>query len=292
VIVATADSDVRRDVETALKDLDAASTRFCSTLQEATVALAEIDPDLLLIGEAFPDGEGSDLIVSLRHGGIGSNPFLPVVGLSLNPTAGSGRRLVVCGADMVTRLPPEAKRLRQEINALAEARRPFVVTSDYVGPDRRAGSDRQSAIPLLEVPNTLKVKAEGKEGSDLSAAIDAMMEEVNRQKLIRHGVQIAFLVDHAGPDLLIGDMSETAISCLEVLAELAEDVARRIENSDRAPLVGPFRQLAEMAVAMAERNSPPPTKETDRLIAMARALTAGLPQEVPMEPLVATAGRR
>ena len=57
----------------------------------------------------------------------------------------------------------------ERINYLAGNRKPFVVTSEYIGPDRRSGrklkegeeADPSDDVPRIEVPNTLGAKASG-----------------------------------------------------------------------------------------------------------------------------------
>ena len=91
----------------------------------------------------------------------------------------------------------------EQVGILVRERRPFVVTCDYVGPDRRKEAKRKSDVPTLEVPNSLKTKATGpKEETDaVQRAIDEAIMDINLRKLERHAAQIAFLVDQIVPDL-------------------------------------------------------------------------------------------
>jgi hypothetical protein len=44
------------------------------------------------------------------------------------------------------------------VTAHTQARKPFVVTSDYIGPDRRQGTPRPNSAAQFAVPNTLLSK--------------------------------------------------------------------------------------------------------------------------------------
>lgn len=66
-----------------------------------------------------------------------------------------------CGADALLVKPFAPKQLIERIEFLANRRKKFVVTSGYVGPDRRKDQTRESPIPLIDVPNTLRAKVQG-----------------------------------------------------------------------------------------------------------------------------------
>jgi hypothetical protein len=73
--------------------------------------------------------------------------------------------------------------LIERIDCSANRRKPFVVTSERIGPDRRNDSGRESEIPLINVPNTLRAKVQGvaiNQGA-LQQEIDDALTEVNEQ---------------------------------------------------------------------------------------------------------------
>ena len=63
--------------------------------------------------------------------------------------------------------PPRV--LGSRIETHIERRKGFVITTDYVGPDRRKDDNRPSNVELFDPPNSLKMKAKDKLPSDVIA---------------------------------------------------------------------------------------------------------------------------
>src|SRR6185295_18036389 len=80
----------------------------------------------------------------------------------------------------------------------AEHRKGFVVTSGYVGPDRRKDSSRPSNAELFEPPNSLKMKAKERLSAEettsrLEAELKGARDVLNTEKLRRDAFQISIL---------------------------------------------------------------------------------------------------
>lgn len=112
---------------------------------------------------------------------------------------------------------------------LIEARKPFVVTTDYVGPDRRKTSDREDTIPRVEVPNPLRAKAIGTKdiALDQKAMADAIAN-INLRKLERYAVQIGVLTELIVPAYESGAFDQSVKDHVDQLMYVAEDTSRRL----------------------------------------------------------------
>ena len=72
------------------------------------------------------------------------------------------RRVIDSGADLIFARPLTQTNVEQGLKALVTRRKPFVVTYDYLGPDRRRKSrGDESGVALVEVPNPLRRWATG-----------------------------------------------------------------------------------------------------------------------------------
>ena len=133
-------------------------------------------PDPMIHEADLADGDFCGAVHGMRHHHVRTNPFLPVMALSYNPTPELVRKIIDSGADDLVPKPVSADRLIDRIKLLIEARKPFVVTTDYVGPDRRKASDRAGTVPRVEVPNSLRAKATGTKDTalDQKAMADAI----------------------------------------------------------------------------------------------------------------------
>ncbi|MGB0552926.1 MAG: hypothetical protein ACPGQV_10160 [Alphaproteobacteria bacterium] len=79
------------------------------------------------------------------------------------------------------------------------------MTSEYIGPDRRGGRKKKEGephdpaddVPRIEAPNTLGAKAAGEQIDFVQAQkmVSSAMYEINYQRLRRHSLRIAAIVD-------------------------------------------------------------------------------------------------
>ena len=131
----------------------------------------------LLICEARGSGEEcATLCADIRRGRLGGDVFLPIVATVWEPKAELVQCLVDGGVDLILSLPISRTKLGQAVRTLIKARKPFVVTSDYFGPDRRAEARAEGdEAPLVQAPNSLRRKATGDdEGVDAHDAMNTV----------------------------------------------------------------------------------------------------------------------
>ena len=155
-------------------------------------------PDL-----AFCEAQGSDTelcaaIQLLRQGGTGANPFLVIIVTAWEKSTALVRRVVNSGADDLILRPFSTAILGSRILSHVERRKGFVITTDYVGPDRRNDPDRASNIDLFEPPNSLKMKAKERLSAEeitkrLDAELTVARGKLNSEKLCRDAFQICIL---------------------------------------------------------------------------------------------------
>jgi DNA-binding NarL/FixJ family response regulator len=218
------------------------------------VAVAQ--PDLILMDIALPGGDVAQTVSDLRHGTLGINPYLPVILTTWEAEQSVVRRLMDAGADDLLIKPLSTKALLDRLEAVAMNRKPFVVTSDYIGPDRRRAADRRaSAVPLFDVPNPMRAKLTGEafDARMLQQAVMAMNEQVNQQRLRASAFRIAFVAAQIVPHYkaqLLPDANTLAM--LRDLITSTEDIQRRVADTELAHvgqicerLLQPARQLYE-----------------------------------------------
>jgi DNA-binding response OmpR family regulator len=119
-------------------------------------------PDLAICEVQGADGELCKLIQNLRQGTDGFNPFVVIIVTAWEKSGTTIRRVIDSGADDLLLRPFSAAVLGDRIRTHVERRKAFVITSEYVGPDRRSGSSRPSDVELFEPPNSLRMKAKDK----------------------------------------------------------------------------------------------------------------------------------
>jgi len=187
---------------------------------------------------------------AIRNGQLGSDPFLPILIASDPPDADEMRVLADSGVDAVLVRPLSVGKICDRLRLLTTKRRPFVVTADYIGPDRRA-APRPGAIevPLMEVPNALADRILAKtQAKARTAARQAAWGEVMRQRLVRYAENMHLLGGRSFPSVLKGDLNAEVLEDMHRLARIAEDAWKRLESEAGAePLA---RQIGDVALRM------------------------------------------
>ena len=145
------------------------------------------------------------------------------------------RNAAACGVDDILAAPISPADLFGRIKTFVSKRKPFVVTSDYIGPDRRRdlALDGADGIPLIGVANTQKTKAMGERVNvaGLKAAVVEVMHEINDQRLVRHSYQINFLVGMILPAYQEGNITTEVRVHVTRLSEVSTAVEGRLAGS-------------------------------------------------------------
>lgn len=221
-----------------------------STLEAFVDHIKRSPPDIALC-EADEGGEElCQTIQQLRQGGC-INPFIVIIVTAWDKSSALINRVVSSGADDLLLRPFSTSVLGSRIETHIERRKGFVITTDYVGPDRRRdGNARPADIELFEPPNSLKMKAKDKLSADvvtrrLEAELKDAREKLHCEKLRRDSFQICILwrllqEQRPGPGTQPDDMDK--------LVGLARSVEQRCRDTEFNPAV----EWCESILAAAE----------------------------------------
>jgi len=155
----------------------------------------------LLVADVTQDTQKTCAVIrAIREGHAGANPFMHVVLMAWKLEGDLVQRALNCGADDLITRPFSVDFLGARIKAHTEARKQFVVTSDYIGPDRRRNKNgRPNTTTLIDVPNTLSVRAQEPQGAarPLAELIDEIKQasvKVDAERARRDAFQVSFLL--------------------------------------------------------------------------------------------------
>lgn len=213
-----------KNVETFTSAQDAAE--FCSVTT----------PDLV-IADMDGDNAGTlELLRSLRNDPKVQNPFACLVATTWSPTQLLVVKVTNAGVDDLLVKPVSPNMVRDRLAVLIEARKRFVVTADYTGPDRRKTLRDSVAVPQLEAPNTLRLKAINR-WSNINQH-DLMQEGLQfiaDQKRVRISIQVAFLIEFALPALddpanISQQATQQALEHLSRIPALLEELQKRVQS--------------------------------------------------------------
>lgn len=195
-------------------------------------------------GDAGEEGESIELVRRLRHGDLGGDPFLPAVISCPQVTDIIARAAVNVGVDQLWTIPVRSTVVQEGIDALVMRRPPFLVTTDYMGPDRRKSARRGNEIPHIEVPNALRNVLLGESAP---ASITAYRRLFDRLRVERQVDQIKWLAarfNEAGQD------AERHAVLVKRLEDVALDVRERIARTRHRGQHRLSQRLLELAVTM------------------------------------------
>jgi DNA-binding response OmpR family regulator len=188
----------RTATRAALYALGFRRTETVSTLDAFVEAVQKNPPDIALCEAQGAADELCEVIQQMRQGTAGDNPFIVIIvtAWEKSPTLING--VLSSGADDLLLRPFSTALLGQRIETHIERRKGFVITTDYVGPDRRKETGRASNVQLFEPPNSLKMKAKDRLSSDviakkLDVELKSAREMLTTEKLRRDSFQVCIL---------------------------------------------------------------------------------------------------
>ena len=155
----------RAATRSALYSLGCRHIEITGNLRDFLEALETRPPDLALCEVQVGELELCQAIRELRHGEKSYNPFIIIIltAWMLNTTLAT--EIMQSGADGLLLRPFSAAMLDQRIRTHVLQQKPFIVTDDYIGPERRAAG-RPSSVRSFTSPNSLRTKIEGRAGPD------------------------------------------------------------------------------------------------------------------------------
>ena len=244
-------------------------------------SLQKTDPDLLLIDSEMDVGEADSLITDVRYNRLGKNPFIPVIVTIWEPTKEQVQRVASSGTDDMLAKPLSPAQLFDRIRVLVNNRKPFVVTSDYIGPDRRKDEDRTSTIPTIDVPNTLrsKVKGEPINRGNIDSMIQEAQRDINDQRLKRNAFQIGFLVNLLLPEFSKSEVTDERIKSVDRLMEVSRDTGVRMKGTEYEHVGSLCNTMIRVASSISDSISLPDDKDVSLLKPLSEAIMAAFNPE-------------
>ena len=187
----------RTATRAALYSLGFRRTETVPTLEAMIEIIQKQTPDLVLAETQGAADELCSAIQQLRQG-AGYNPFIVIIVTAWEKTSALITKVVNSGADDLLLRPFSTALLGTRIEAHIERRKGFVITTDYVGPDRRRDAGRANDAEMFDPPNSLKMKAKDRLSTDeiarkLDAELKTAREKLNTEKLRRDAFQVCVL---------------------------------------------------------------------------------------------------
>ncbi len=276
------DEQSRRELRQILSHAGVKQISTHGSLASLTNMLGTVPPDLLMLSDDL-DPKLFEFIRDLRHNKIGANPFVVIITLVNADQVDAVKRAMQSGTDDIIIKPVKEEQLLQRLKRVMMNRSAFVVTSDYLGPDRRA-KNRPSNIRRINVLNTMLEKATGKEVDveNIRGAVDGAMNEVLHARLDSHGLRLGFVCNVVNEAYRTKNITPDVLEKLQVLVDVLRDAAKtaeRIEEHQLAVLCG---SLSGDVAAIAGRYTAPTPRDLDILQKLSKAVVSAVkPRATP-----------
>ena len=250
------------------------NTYDTDSFEKVADLLGKNDVDMMV---ASVDRDAKDywsLMRGLRHARGARNRFIVSLVLLMDPSEQKIRAMVDAGVDSVQTKPLVVDELKKRLAFFRKTRQPFVVTRDYVGPDRR-GEPRPEGqqVPLIPAPNPVQLMAEGKttrEGfRELATRASTL---IDNQSALRNGYQLVWLADHVHNAILKDDLSDKTLGYLDQIVKVAAQMPARLQGTPYAPAVELCKQVYRLARELQADPDNPSSKNLELLPELTRAI--------------------
>lgn len=233
--------EIRKIIVATMRESNFLGLSVCHSLVELSDTLAEGTLDVIILAVDKELEHICRIVRAIRGNEIGNNPFLILMALVTAPDPALIRKVLGSGFDDVLVKPLSANTLIERMTRFATARKPFVITSDYIGPDRRDTPRRDGNQPVtFNAPNPIRIRIEGGSASAIfQSTLDHGAAMLNTHKMERNGE--AMLALSQSIFTLLSDESDIPALAkarleLEKLIHVAEDVQRRTRHGSHAHL--------------------------------------------------------
>ena len=274
VVVVDSQLYVRKLVQDALRAIGFAHVDGCHDIARLAGLLDMDSPDLILLDIDEEQDSTCRAVQEIRKWRLGRDPFVVVVALTWHADRGSVAAALDAGADDLLAKPVSAQILKERVGRQVAHRKKFVVSTTYMGPDRRSPGRPASSedLPSIDVPNNLRYRALGDPAARADeGAIAAAMRALRIQMVYRLARRLAMLADammaasRAAESGESGAADAAMLDGLEGVAAALDRIEMLVALLGLGELGGPVNGVRAAYAAIGARGGRAGRREIDRL---------------------------
>ena len=214
-LIAIDNQIVRRGVLDALKHVGFRNCTEAGNQVAFHEAIEKSSFDLIIMVAELSGFPMAPLINEIRHGKTSQHPFPVVMMLLPNGEKDYVRRVIDCGPDYILLMPVAPGPVLARIEEATVQRKNFVVTFDYVGPDRRNETrPGTEPLPQFEIPNPIHARVAGVSDAALTDRINRAKIRLYNLRMDRYVVQSRWLGGNLKPMFSHGDTDAAKLPAL------------------------------------------------------------------------------
>jgi two-component system, OmpR family, phosphate regulon response regulator PhoB len=180
VLVGEQSSLIRQGLRSALFNMGFREVSDTGSFADVHDRLRSHPFDLMILNSEMEGSGTTHLIREIRRGKLGGDPFLVTLLILTNADEVHIKAAIMSGCDDIVLVPFAAGQFMTRMANVLERRKPFIVTHDYIGPDRRAKPrPGEASAKQFIVPNPLQGRAAGHSVEAYKHSLRAAMNEIS-----------------------------------------------------------------------------------------------------------------
>ena len=266
-------ADFRHTTRSALLNIGFGEVEAIGDMAELVEFMATGDFDVMIADTSSEDDNVNELITQLRHNVIGKNPFVTVIITLWDSAHRHVHAAIDSGADDLLMRPTSTNAIKDRLTSLVRHRKPFIVTCDYIGPERRTGMRIDRMITPMVVPNALRAKVENNpEFAATAESIKLAMSAVNDRKISSDSERLLSLAMKLGAEETVAQERDKTNELLTEMKAVNSDLTARTGTANFGP-VSELGQALQNAVHVIQRRDSMPTgRDSELLVQICRAI--------------------
>jgi len=224
---------LRQGIRVALNNAGVRNIAESNTFLAAHKACEDSEYDFLVINQEIEANDSNYILRELRSGNLGRDPFILAMMLLSSREEPIVRAAIDSGPDDLLLIPFSPDQLTSRLRALVERRKPFVVTHDYIGPDRRT-STRPGATSAtqFQVPHPVRARGQGLASDRYERMKQDAQSMIAIERIKRLAATIEWECNALTATLRDGKMTpETSFRSLLKLDSVTEELIARVRKS-------------------------------------------------------------
>jgi len=278
LVVAYPNKNTRRNLWDVLQSSGFKNIRQLESVEQLRSEITMSMPDLIICASYFDDDDIYGFIHDIRHHLLGENPFVPIMVIALDPDVNEVKKVLRSGADDLVVLPLSTTIIQQRVKFLVNMRKPFVVSSNYIGPARPVDFEgMEKTSKPIDVPNVLydKIVKGIANRQDIQKSIDDALKLINTSKLENYFGDLGGMVKRAIIFSQQKGMEAQVDYMLEQIRMMISDTMNRLIGSKYSHVFGLCASMEKVLESMLKQGAKKSDKDWKLLPQLSDAIYKG-----------------
>ena len=204
--------------------------------------------DLLVLNSEIEGNDTTYLVREVRRAKMHKDPFLVVLLVVTRADEPHIKLAMNSGADDILLVPFSPDQLMQRMTNVHERRKPFVVTHDYIGPDRRkAPRPGETSAATFAVPNPFLARSSRIPDDRYAAQLQSALSTINRARIASLAKAAEWEIRNICAITRDGAVPEDLVSRMYRLEETCDELLDRLKGRGQLDSIEAFRQQCRTA---------------------------------------------